>query len=368
MHKVPKHIRLFTCWVALLFTASSLNVACGQIQISQFGSSLFILGTAGDENVGILNWSELDTDIEIRNYNGQQVQSLYFSNVENIYIDLLEGNNVVQCPGWAVNVFTTVVGDLEIQTRQGLDWFSLAGITVGGHLVINAGDGNNQFTYGMCHISGDLTITSGSGQDTMNWGLGAEKAGGEIFGNVSIRTGGQIDGVEFRRFTLHGNLYFDAGDGNDSCKLNETTFGNFEFIGGIGDDWFRAEFANSGNSLLLSTGSGVDNIVISDLFVTTRLDVGSGSQADTISLNDVETPGTFKMSTGTHNDSVALSHLNVNNLVVDLSGGNDSLNLTSCQSATSELAGGVGTDSGTKSNCLLGNPATVTGFESGNLN
>lgn len=363
-----KRSRIYTFLSAFILGAAITQIACAQIQISQFGTSLFILGTAGDENVGILNWSAMGTDIEIRNYNVQPAQSHYFSNVENIYIDLLEGNNVVQCPGWAVNVFTTVVGDLEVQTRQGNDRFSLAGITVGGNLVINAGDGNNHFTYGMCHISGDLTISSGTGQDMMNWGLGAEKAGGEIFGNVSIQTGGQIDGVEFRRFTLHGNLYFDAGDGNDSCKVNETTFADVEFIGGIGDDWFRAEFANSGNSLSVSTGSGVDNIVISGLFVTTRLDVGSGSQADTISLNYVETQGTFKMSAGTHNDSVSLSHLNVNNLVVDLSGGNDSVNLTSCQSATSELAGGVGTDSGTKSNCLLGSPATVTGFESGNLN
>jgi hypothetical protein len=218
------------------------------ISASQKGSTLNVVGTNGDDGVGIdgaiaTPGVVVVTDLETG------LQQLFIG-VKTVNVDTKGGIDVV-----AVNLVgggDAITGNLNIKTGDGLDIVAMQGGVLG-NLSVDTGKGSDLVAYDTLVVTGATKISTGANEDAV---IGQDSA---FIGNVTIDTGDSTDIV-----AADGNQYI----GSLTVKL------------GKGDDFYLETNAVIGGPLSVDGGAGLDEI----------LDLGGTVVLGDVKIKNVEIP------------------------------------------------------------------------------
>ncbi|WP_425615829.1 hypothetical protein NA78x_005760 [Anatilimnocola sp. NA78] len=361
-----------------------LNLA-GAVTALLAGPSLFLNGNNLDNEIrieGTAAGAFTVSGVNGTTLNGVNNGSLNFTKIQNIFVDLRNGNDVAtvvsaQLAGMLrfvggngndellfgeFNNENQTIANLQAIMGEGNDFVEVEGennFSVPGSVLATLGNGNNTFDIdpNVNLTLGVTSITAGTGFDFLDFGDGTVNAksmalslgsgGSNVFldgevtitGALTVIAGAGDDNVNpgdggGTNFVLNGSAAFNLGDGNNSVDFehtNTTITGALSVVTGSGNDSITS-FGNNLTVLAASliTGNGNDTIQLSAnaTLVRSSLAIDTGAGLDTLVAFAVTVNGATSVNMGEGIDLVFVDNSRFRGVVTMLTGGgNDDVSI-----------------------------------------
>ena len=159
------------------------------------------------------------------------------------------------------------------------------GANINGNLTVNTGVGNDWVYIANTPITGNVSINTGAGADTAQ----LENMVGTIGGSVDIQLYSSLaekdaDVAWLDHVAAYGNINVRGGDGADTIHLDHvTTYKDFNLDAGAGDDKLQINYACAVDNFFANLGDGNDNATITDLYtIHGKTQIDGGNGVDSI--------------------------------------------------------------------------------------
>ncbi len=258
-------------------------LADGNVQVRLTGNgSLKIIGDNEDNRIrvtnngsGIIRVVPIDGTTINEGPDGTDISGTTSNTIQGqLSINLRGGDNTLEIDEIAVNQ------DLKIIMKQGDNTLDLSNAAIGNNVSIRMGAGNNFIRIDNILVNQQLGIGLTNGQNTI--GL----FNTIVSDDVSLETGTGNDLVALAGDTsIADRLNINTSDGNDRIEIAEcvTVSGRTDIQSKAGDDIvdLRGIYFDS---LKLNTGTGTDELYISDYTNSNRLNIKLGNDNDIIEI------------------------------------------------------------------------------------
>jgi hypothetical protein len=197
-------------------------------------------------------------------------------------------------------------------------------LTLAGALVVDMGDGNNQVDLQGVKIGGETVVNTGKDLDVV-------LVRGTFLRSLTVNTGNSGDTFQTLNTTVANNLNIQMGTdvSNDVVDLSNTIVG-FDLNIQTGD----------------SSNDGIgDTVLLDHLNVTHDLSVVTGSGTDNVSITNSNLHDKVFMDLGAGNDSLSISNVGITDAVtINLGAGDDTVRLSTVSGGPTTIDGGTGSN------------------------
>ena len=294
----------------------SRRMLAAQVTVGPTGD-VTVLGTANDDTIAVFQ------DVTVKVSDGLLVQDTGLTEINNLNISTLGGNDTVVLQGLNITRFAT------INTGAGDDLVVTNDISVLQNVFVATDAGNDTVLFGG-QVAQNLTILTGSGNSTVS--LGSPSTAFLVGGNVTV-TGGTatdvvVSGLYGLPTTIGGNLHVTTSSGDDTVVLGlnscegepEAAFqgqactligGHLVVLGQAGDDTIVIgvnDTVNVGKNMTLTGDSGEDLLAVTAADVQGNASVLGGVGANILFVTNTVVNGDADLMGGANSDVVAVQN------------------------------------------------------------
>jgi hypothetical protein len=159
------------------------------------------------------------------------------------------------------------------------------GANINGNLTVNTGVGNDWVYIANTPITGNVSINTGAGADTAQ----LQNMVGTIGGSVDIQLYSSLaekdaDVAWLDHVAAYGNINVRGGDGADLIHLDHvTSYKDFNLDAGAGDDKLEINYACAVDNFFAKLGDGNDNATVTDLYtIHGKTQLDGGNGSDSL--------------------------------------------------------------------------------------
>ncbi|MEQ9407208.1 MAG: Ig-like domain-containing protein, partial [Fuerstiella sp.] len=204
---------------------------------------------------------------------------------------------------------TALIDDRHgLGVRTGRVTGNVTAVMSGPDLVITSDPGDNTFSV-FANQAGDIVVRGRHGT-TINGVtefVALTGVGGVLPDDLRINGSAGDDLIEISGLTVTSDVFISTGDGMDGILVSYVNTGrDLQVNSGNGDSYVDLEHSIQNRHTIVTGGSGADLAVITAMDIRSVFSVNTGGGADRVVMNHTTTTSSTSVNTGTGDDNVRL--------------------------------------------------------------